>query len=195
MFGDVNQLARQTTWLHEPVLAYASYGVVLFGLILLASWWLARDIGPRAVAASVWAGAATLLAVAANQPLVQAFQEARPYTAHRGILVLASRSADYSFPSDHAVMAGAVAVGAWLVDRRLGIIATVLAVLMAFARVYIAAHYPHDVLAGLAFGGVITLLGWLLVAAPLTWLVTRLAATRLRPLVTARETTTECARG
>jgi membrane-associated phospholipid phosphatase len=85
---------------------------------------------------------ATLLAVAVNQPIVAAVHEARPYTTHPGILVLAHRSTDFSFPSDHAVMAGAVAAGLWFVSRRLGVAATVAAVAMAYSRVYIAAHYP-----------------------------------------------------
>jgi undecaprenyl-diphosphatase len=41
---------------------------------------------------------------------------------------------------------------------------------MAFTRVYVAAHYPWDVLAGLALGAAVALLGWLLLAAPLTTL-------------------------
>src|SRR6266545_4046605 len=54
-----------------------------------------------------------------------------------------------------ATMAGAVAVGLWIVHRRLGIVAAMAAVLMAFTRVYIAAHYPADVAAGLLLGGVV----------------------------------------
>ncbi len=57
-------------------------------------------------------------------------------------------------------MAGAVAAGLWLLDRRLGAVATLSALVMAFARVYIAAHYPHDVLVGLAFGAAVALVGW-----------------------------------
>jgi hypothetical protein len=49
------------------------------------------------------------------------------------VLVLATRSADFSFPSDHAVMAGAVAVGLVFVSRRLAAIAGVAALAMAFA--------------------------------------------------------------
>ena len=183
MLDDVNAFARDTGWLHAPVLAYASYGVVLFGLLLVTGWWLARDRGPRAMAAALWAGAATLLAVALNQPLVRHFHEARPYTTHPHLLVLAHRSTDGSFPSDHAVMAGAAAAGLWLVDRRLGAVATVAAALMAGARVYIAAHYPHDVLAGFALGAGVILLGWLLVSRPLTRLVERLASTPMRPVL------------
>lgn len=186
LFGDINDLARRTGWLHGVLLGYASYGVVLFAVLLLAGWWVARGRGPRVMAAALWAGVGTLVAVAANQPLVHHFHEARPYTDHPHILVLATRSADFSFPSDHSVMAGAVAAGLWLVDRRLGAVATVAALVMGFARVYIAAHYPHDVLAGFAVGAVLVLLGWLLLARPVTWLVARLTHTPLRPLLTGR---------
>ena len=156
MLDDVNEFARDTGWLHAPLLAYASYGVLLFGLLLVLGWWLARDRGPRVMAAALWAGAATLLAVAVNQPLVRSFHEARPYTVHPHLLVLAHRSSDGSFPSDHAVMAGAAAAGLWVVDRRLGVVATVAAVLMAGSRVYIAAHYPHDVVVGLVVGAAVS---------------------------------------
>lgn len=188
MFQHINDFARHTGWLHVPLRDYANYGVVLFGLLLVAGWWLARSRDARTMAAALWVGAATLIAVALNQPLVHHFHEARPYTDHPHILVLATRSTDYSFPSDHSVMAGAVAAGLWLVDRRLGIIATIAAAVLGFARVYIAAHYPHDVIAGLAVGAAVVLVGWLLLAGPLTWLVERVRATRARPLLASRRT-------
>jgi membrane-associated phospholipid phosphatase len=190
VFGEVNDFARHTGWLHAPMLAYASYGVVLFAGLLIAGWWVARDRGPRAMAAALWTCIGMLLAVAANQPIVNGVHEARPYTDHPNILVLAHRSADFSFPSDHGVMVGAVAAGLWLVSKRLGLVATVAALLMGFARVYIAAHYPHDVLAGFALGACIVLVGWLLLSRPLTWLVESLARTRLRPLLVAGQPAT-----
>ena len=183
MFGGINEFARDTGWLHGPVLDFAKYGVVAFALLLVAGWWVARERSARTMAAALWAGAGTLVAVAANQPLVNGFREARPYSDHHQILVLATRSADYSFPSDHAVMAGAVAAGLWLVDRRLGIAASIAALLMAFARVYVAAHYPHDVLAGLAFGALVVLVGWWLLGGLLTRLIERLSSTALRPIL------------
>ncbi|MGV9807341.1 phosphatase PAP2 family protein [Micromonospora chersina] len=73
--------------------------------------------------AAVWAPAGMLLAVAVNQPIVSAVHEPRPYTTLSGILVLADRSPDPSFPSDHATMAGAVAAGLLLVSWRLGLLA------------------------------------------------------------------------
>ena len=164
----VNDLARHTGWLHGAVLGYAGYGIVIFAVLLLAGLWLRRAAPDRALAAAGWAPVAVLLAVGLNQPLVSAFAEARPYTTHPGLLVLATRSSDFSFPSDHAVMAGAAAAALWLVSRALGALATVAALVMAFARVYVAAHHPWDVAAGLAFGALVALVGWLLLRRLLT---------------------------
>src|SRR4051794_3897239 len=168
LLTDVNDLARHTGWLHGAVLAYAGYGVVLFAALLLAGVLLRRAAADRALAAAGWAPLAVLLAVGLNQPLVSAFAEARPYTTHHDLLVLTTRSSDFSFPSDHAVMAGAAAAGLWLASRALGALATVAALVMAFSRVYIAAHYPWDVAAGLLIGALVALLGWLLLRTPLT---------------------------
>ena len=186
LFEQVNAFAQATPWLHGIARAYAGYGVVLFAGLLLVGWWVARGTGQSSrVAAAVTAGGATLVALAVNQPIVHAVNEARPYTTLPQILVLANRSTDASFPSDHATMAGAVAVGLWFVSRRLGIVAAVAALLMAFTRVYIAAHYPADVAAGLLLGGFVAALTWLLIHRPLTQLVGALAGTRLRPVLTA----------
>jgi membrane-associated phospholipid phosphatase len=167
LLADVNDLARHTGWLHSAVLAYATYGLALFAVLLLAGILLRRADGTRALAAAGWAALATLLAVGLNQPLVSGFAEARPYATHPHLIVLATRSSDFSFPSDHAVMAGAAAAGLWLASRLLGAIATVAALAMAFSRVYIAAHYPWDVAAGLVFGALVALLGWFLLRVPL----------------------------
>ncbi|MBI1758695.1 MAG: phosphatase PAP2 family protein [Actinobacteria bacterium] len=179
----VNRFARATGWLHHVVVTYASYGIALSGLLLLAGWWVARRADdPRTMAAAICAGAATLLAVAANQPIVAAVARPRPYTTDPHLLVLAHRSADFSFPSDHATAAGAAALGLLLVSRRLGAIATAAAVLMAASRVYIAAHYPSDVLAGLLLGGLVALALYALAVRVLARLVAAAGRTRLRPL-------------
>jgi len=102
------------------------------------------------------------------------------------ILVLADRTSDPSFPSDHAVVAGAVTEGLLFVSRRLGLIAAAAALLMAFARVYIAAHYPLDVLVGVGFGACITLGGWLLARPVLMAGLDRVERTRLAPVFVAQ---------
>lgn len=185
LFLDVNHFAQGTTWLHAPLDLFATYGIVLFAGLLAVGWFRARREGAARMAAVVWAGLGTVLAVVLNQPLVQLFHEARPYASLHEILVLAPHTTDFGFPSDHSTMAGAVTAGLFLVDPVLGSVSLVLALVMAFARVYIAAHYPFDVLAGLALGVAVVLVGYLLFRTSLARLVTRLAHTTLRPLISA----------
>ena len=185
-FLDVNSLARATPWLHQPFVLFAKYGIVVFAVLLLAGWWWAR--GSRdlaAVSAALWAPIGVLIAVGLNQPVGNAVAERRPYTTLPHVLVLVSRSADFSFPSDHAVMAGSVTAGLFLVNRKLGIVSLVAAAVMAFTRVYVGVHYPGDVLAGLLLGAAVSLLGYLLLRPLLLRLVGGLTRTPLRPVVTA----------
>lgn len=186
-FRDVNDFAAHTTWLHAPMRLYAKDGVALFAVLLLAGWWIARRGGdlPR-MARALWAPLGVLLALAVNQPIVNTVTEPRPYAALPHVLVLVSRSTDYSFPSDHAVMAGAVVLGTVLTSRRLGWLAAAMALLMAFARVYVGSHFPLDVVAGLAVGTLVSAGGYLVVRRPLLALVTAISHTRLRSLVQAQ---------
>lgn len=98
-------------------------------------------------------------------------------------LVLVTRTTDPSFPSDHACVCGAVAAGLFFVDRRLGWIAAVAALVMGFARVYVGVHWPLDVVAGLAVGAGIAVVLLRLLRPPVGGLVERMRGTRLHPLV------------
>jgi undecaprenyl-diphosphatase len=185
IFLDINDFARDTPWLQPIVSGYAGYGLVLFAALLVAGWWIARrDPNPAPMAAAVWAPVGMLAALAINQPIAAAVNETRPCNTLPGIVVLHCNT-DAGFPSDHAVMAGAVTAGLWLVHRRLGALAALAAVTMALARVYIGAHYPQDVLAGLALGAAVSLTGFALARPLLRWILTVLARTPLRVLVTA----------
>ena len=191
-FLHVNDLARATGWLHAPAVAYAVYGVVLFagllGAALLSAW---RSSDERLLARALLAPAGVLTAVALNQPVGHLVREARPYDQLTGVLVLVPRTTDFSFPSDHAVMAGAVAVGVLLVSRRLGLLAVAAALLLAAGRVYVGAHFPLDVLAGLLLGAAVEATLVLLlepaVAASVVPLVRRLLPVPRARLAPARD--------
>lgn len=193
IFLAVNAFARATPWLHEPMLIFTNYGVAVFAALMLIAWWRARGQSDhRVMAAALWAPLGMLAALGINQPIAAMVNETRPYNALSGIVVLANHSKDPSFPSDHAVIAGAVAAGMILVAyRALAWAAALVAVLLAFSRVYVAAHYPHDVLAGLLLGVLVSVGGFMVVRRMMIWFVNAGERTVLRPLFTAAPITTK----
>lgn len=61
---------------------------------------------------------------------------------------------DNAFPSDHAVVAGAIAGIASLYNRAFGLLMWLLALGVAAGRMLAGVHYPVDVIVGLILGGV-----------------------------------------
>ena len=91
----------------------------------------------------------------------------RPYDyqfIHFGktIELLVATPHDFSFPSGHTIASFEAAVALTVHNRKLGIPAMILAVLIAFSRMYLYVHYPTDVLASVVLGTAIAFLGCLI---------------------------------
>ncbi|MDA8117705.1 MAG: phosphatase PAP2 family protein [Actinomycetota bacterium] len=154
---DVNHFARNTGWAHSFMAFYSLYaGIGFLGLLLVLAWWSARrDHDPTvAVARVFWAAGGTVMAwMFASMLFKPLVAERRPYWTLHGMEVLLAKSQEFSFPSGHATIAGAVLAGLWLARRRiLASIATVAGLLLAFGRVYVGVHYPWDVVAAVIWG-------------------------------------------
>ena len=68
------------------------------------------------------------------------------------IILLVEGLHDYSFPSGHTIASFEAATALLIGNKKLGIPAMVLAVLIAFSRLYLYVHYPTDVLASVILG-------------------------------------------
>ena len=192
LFRAMNGLADRTSWAHGAMVAYAKVGIVAFAAMLVLGWWRARSGADLdAMARVLWAGVGAVVALGLNQVIGGMVDRARPYETLPGIHVLVSRTTDFSFPSDHAVVAGAIATGLLLAHRRLGSIAVVLALMMAAARVYVGAHYPADVIAGLGLGAVVVVGGGGLAVPLLHRVLGAVERSPLRPLVCRAEVSEE----
>lgn len=103
----------------------------------------------------VMMGAALLLGlIIGNVILKNAIARTRPYdvnTAMQAELLVKALS-DFSFPSGHTLASFEAATVLLIRDKRFGIPALVLAVLIALSRLYLYVHYPTDVLAGALLG-------------------------------------------
>lgn len=77
----------------------------------------------------------------------------RPCDVNQAVELLIARPHDFSFPSGHTAASFASVTALYLAgEKKLWIPALVLAVLIAFSRMYLYVHYPTDILGGILCG-------------------------------------------
>ncbi|AIA06045.1 phosphatase PAP2 family protein [Streptomyces noursei] len=204
LYTSVTGFAQQMPHFLNVLVSYwTDLGLSVFALLMLVGWWrararlggstrrrLAHGEGRHTPAVQMAMALAVpvivVLAYVVNDVVKSFFHEQRPcQTLHVVTVEPCPGIGDWSFPSNHSVIAASAAIALLLLDRRLGAIAIPAALLMGASRVWVGAHYPHDVLVGLIVGTLVAAVLMPLArrAAPL---VDRVRETPLRPLVAAR---------
>ena len=96
----------------------------------------------------------------------------RPYDLQEqmGVIInlLIDKEHSFSFPSGHTIASFEAATAILLRHRKLGIAAMVLAILIAFSRMYLYVHYPTDVIVSVFLGISLAVLA--------SWIVNKVAA-------------------
>jgi undecaprenyl-diphosphatase len=154
LFHLVNGSMRGDDPLQDSVQQFGSLSAPLFALAVCALWFFARPGGsPRLKIATASALTSAGLGLLVNQVIGAFWFRERPFAAHPSdTVLLAHRSADPSFPSDHATAAFAIAFAVLFFSRRLGALFLVAATAIGVSRVLLGLHYPSDVVAGAAIG-------------------------------------------
>lgn len=123
------------------------------------------------------AGGTVLLAIGidvvlCNGILKPMIARIRPCDVNTAIHLLVPRPDDFSFPSGHTAASFAAASALYFEGvKRLCKPAFLLAVLIAFSRLYLYVHYPTDVLAGIAIGVLAGFAGYMLMEVIKLWKV------------------------
>jgi undecaprenyl-diphosphatase len=133
-------LARTLTRLGDPS-SWTALGLACLGTFTAKGLNLGLRVG-------VATGLATLL----SQALKRSLTRARPDESIVGFEALAANPDRFSFPSGHTAAAFSVAI-AWAGEPfGLGPLSLLLAIGIGLSRVYLGAHYPLDVAAGVVLG-------------------------------------------
>ncbi|MFI9171131.1 phosphatase PAP2 family protein [Streptomyces lincolnensis] len=161
LYRDITDTARDTpSWVQHAAEIWTEAGLLVFVALFAAVWWRARRDTTQAFAIAALAPLATAVAYVCSEVLKSGVAEDRPcraVTDAASSLAACPPHGDWSFPSNHATIAGASAVALALVRRTLLWLTAPLALVMAFSRVFVGVHYPHDVAAGLALGALCAL--------------------------------------
>ena len=101
----------------------------------------------------VMAAALVVDVLLCNVVLKNLVARVRPYDVNTAVQVLVSKPKDFSFPSGHTAASFASVAALYLAgEKKLWKVALVLAILIAFSRMYLYVHYPTDILGGIIFG-------------------------------------------
>ncbi len=143
-------LQAATAFATEAVLAVY---VAAFALL----WWRARTRPAPVAARALAAPVVTVLAYAISETAKGWKAVGRPCRLVPAAPPIAPcpEVGDWSFPSNHATIAGAVAVAVLWSTLRLGMAVLVVAAAAAASRVVVGVHFPHDVVAGFLLGAVV----------------------------------------
>ncbi len=105
-----------------------------------------RKIGVQATISLI------LTVIVCNVILKPSIMNCRPCWLEPEVQLLVKVPHDFSFPSGHSNASFAVATAIFTRNKKLGIPALVLAVMIAISRLYVFVHWPTDVLAGTCVG-------------------------------------------
>ena len=111
--------------------------------------------------AAVDAGFSSLLALAAAVIISSFWMHPRPFTVVP-IRNYLNHAPDSSFPSDHSTLLFALGfallVSASRLSRRCGVLAVILGVSVGWARIFLGAHYPLDIIGAAGVSAIAVLL-------------------------------------
>ena len=142
-------IALRRPWLDDVMVVASALGAGAFLWIVIGS---IAGIFPRHTAAMwrLWlaVGLSFLIVDDVAKPF---FQRPRPFDVME-IQLIDARPNTESFPSGHAAMAAAGALGVARMLPMSGWILWPIAALIAVSRIYLGVHWPSDVLAGAGIG-------------------------------------------
>jgi undecaprenyl-diphosphatase len=151
--SSIQQAMTGTPLMSALSIFLARYLIFIFVPIAIYLLMSKRPADRHAVNEAAWA---VVIALAATAFMARAIKRPRPFMTVFDPLLpihgLIPPPLNTSFPSGHTATAFAIAAAIYFANRKLGIVAIVIALLIALGRIAVGAHYPSDVIGGIAVG-------------------------------------------
>ncbi len=155
VFHAINGMAGHHPILDALMSFFTQYALEPYAILFMLAWFLLpkRDIQGRQTL--IISGLSGVLSLLINVVISHIWFRSRPFVSlPKGTFTqLIPHSVDASFPNDHASGSFGFAAATWGKSNRwIRYTFTVLAVVVAFSRVYVGVHWPTDVLASFVVG-------------------------------------------
>lgn len=136
-------------WLNELVELITMFGEETLLVILIVTLWFAFDKRAAQKMAFV-----SLASVCANGVIKNLVRMPRPFASGEVSCVRPETATGYSFPSGHTqnFTTWVTLVAVQLKKKWFSLLAAVMILMVALSRMYLGAHYPSDVIVGMALG-------------------------------------------
>lgn len=148
LFVVLNQYAGQNFFVDKTFIFFAEYLVAFFVVLFLIEFRKAKAVY-NAIFSSV-------SVVVLNILISMVYYRPRPFVSHNAHLII-NHVKDASFPSDHAAISFAFATALFIYNRKVGVVAYGIAILISISRVFAGLHYMTDIIAGAILGIAVSL--------------------------------------
>ncbi|MBC8591486.1 phosphatase PAP2 family protein [Wansuia hejianensis] len=150
IFIDLINGKMSNRFLDKFMYRFTDLGGAIFNSVIACSFLLLGDRSIRLL------GLEALGSLGLSQLIVQALKRGlgreRPYKILENLHTFGINMKDYSFPSGHTTASFSLATIIGLNIPRVWILVVFLALIVGISRVYLAVHYPTDVVAGMMLG-------------------------------------------
>lgn len=152
LFFMLNAPEHPAAWLVSMARFFAQDCILVVPLVLCGGWLGHSNKVRYGMLEAAWCG---ILGLSFNLLIGLLWQHPRPFMIGLGHTLIA-HVADSSFPSDHLTLILSVAISLCLSrqTRTIGLAMAILAIPIAWARIYLGVHFPFDMVGSLAVSAI-----------------------------------------
>lgn len=160
LFNLINQWARRFSFLDWTAIFFAEYSQYLLAIVILAILLFSGEASERKK--SYWMILSAVIAGVISRGVLTElirfiYFVPRPFVNYPVYQLVGNSASEASFPSGHMTFWWAVSFAIYAYNKKLGVFAMAVSLVMGIARIFVGLHWPYDILGGIIIG---SLVGW-----------------------------------